>query len=392
MKKARIILAAILLSGAATGAMAETIPVKPGESIQAALNRAKSGDTVAVHRGTYHESVYAKVSGVKLVSVDGKGAAHIVSGGTPLFIQGGSGNEIRGFALTAGRGGNGLQIGGTISNFAEGYTIADNVIKNAGLDGIKVHQASGFAFTGNVVENAGTGNGGNLDGGIDFVAVKDSRVEGNTVLRTGGNTCLMLKAGTTRNTVKGNSFSGCKDAVHVGGISTDKFMAPGANGREAYENTITGNNLCGRESPVRLFDGERQRQDNVISNNSCSGATVGPTMAGYSPMDAEKIDRDIKTFRGNGLNDSAIQYALGLDGIIVPPEVLSGSKTVQEAIADGSMRQSTPSYSPPVLAPIPKPDSTPKGSSASNWQPNTVLPAIETMRRAIMTTTRPPNC
>lgn len=268
---------------AVSPAIAATIEVNPGQSIEAALKRAGHGDTVAVRAGTYHESISASVSGVKLVSVDGTGKAHIISSGTPLFLQGGSNNEIRGFALTAGRGGNGLQVGGTVSNFAKGYVVADNIIKNAGLDGIKVHQATGFEFSGNVIENAGTGGGGNHDGGIDFVAVKDSRVEGNTVLRTGGNTCLMLKGGTARNTIIGNSFSGCKDAVHIGGLTDNKFAAPGAGGREAYGNVITDNNLCGGNTSVYLFDGERRRQDNTVKGNACNGAGDGLDITGNDP-------------------------------------------------------------------------------------------------------------
>lgn len=264
-------------------AMAGTIEVKPGQSIQAALNRAKPGDTVAVRAGTYHESVSASVSGVKLVSVDGKGAAHIVSGGTPLFIRGGSNNEIRGFALTAGKGGNGIQVGGTVSKFAEGYVVADNIIKNAGEDGIKVHQAKNFEFTGNVIENAGTGGGSNHDGGIDLVAVQDSVVAGNTIVRTGGNSCLMLKGGTARNAISGNSFAGCKDAVHLGGLTDNQFMAPGAGGKEAYGNVITDNNLCGGASSIFMFDGEKRRQDNTIKGNSCNGAADGFDIIGNDP-------------------------------------------------------------------------------------------------------------
>lgn len=267
----------------AVPATAATIEVRPGQSIQAALNRAKPGDTVAVRAGTYRESVSASVSGVKLVSVDGKGAAHIVSGGTPLFIQGGTGNEIRGFALTAGKGGNGIQVGGTVSKFAEGYVVADNVIKNAGEDGIKVHQATGFEFSGNVIENAGTGGGSNHDGGIDFVAVKDSVVVGNTVLRTGGNSCLMLKGGTARNEISGNTFTGCKDAIHVGGLTDNQFMAPGAGGKEAYGNEIIGNNLCGGNTSIFMFDGEKRRQDNTIKGNSCNGAADGFDITGTDP-------------------------------------------------------------------------------------------------------------
>ncbi|MGF7212625.1 P-type conjugative transfer protein TrbJ [Skermanella aerolata] len=259
-----------------------TLAVYEGDSIQAALNKARPGDTVSVHRGTYRESVYARVSGVKLMSADGKGAAHIISNGTPLFFQGGANNEIRGFALTAGNGGNGLQVGGTVSDFARGYVIADNVVKNAGLDGLKVHQASGFVFTGNIIENAGTGDGGNFDGGIDFVAVTGSKLVGNSVVRTGGNSCLMLKGGSANNIVSGNTFSGCRDAIHVGGLTGAQWMAPGAGGKEAYGNNIRANTLCGTNSAVYLFAGEAQRQDNAIGGNTIQQGGCSSQVAGGS--------------------------------------------------------------------------------------------------------------
>ena len=76
------------------------------------------------------------------------------------------------------------------------------------------------------------------------------------------------RTGTARNTVTGNSFSGCKDAVHVGGLTTGGFEAPGWGGRQAYGNVITDNNLCAGNSSVYLFDGEKRRQDNTIKGNS----------------------------------------------------------------------------------------------------------------------------
>jgi hypothetical protein len=290
--------------------------------------------------------------------------------------------------------GNGLQIGGTVSDFAWGYVVSDNIITNAGLDGIKVHQATGFTFQGNVIQNVGIGNGGNHDGGIDFVAVTDSAVMGNAVVRTGGNSCLMLKGGTARNRISGNSFAGCKDAIHVGGLTDDQFMAPGAGGKEAYGNVIAGNKLCASGSGIRLFDGEQRRQDNEITGNSCAGVdvgTIGPTL---KPLDAEKIANDIALMRQRRLNDSAIRYSLGLQGIEVPNDVLRGEKTVQEAIADGSMNQSgTPtSWSPPPVPPAPKPGLSPKGSSQAGWQPSTAIPSIDAMRRAVQSNTKPPRC
>jgi hypothetical protein len=274
-------------------------------------------------------------------------------------------------------------------------------IRNAGEDGIKVHQAKRFTFTGNVIENAGTGNGGNFDGVIDFVAVTDSHVEGNAVVRTGGNSCLMMKGGTARNTVTGNSFAGCKDAIHVGGKTGDKWRASGSGGKEAYNNTITGNNLCGRETPIYMFEGERQRRDNTINGNSCSGRNVGPTLiatggydAGYAPLDGEKIARDIRTMLNSGTPPESIKYILGLDGIVAPDDVVNGSKTVQDAIADGSLKQEAPptTWTPPPMQAAPTPDLTPKGSSDPGWRSNINMPTLESMRRTIMDATKPPRC
>jgi len=288
MKRKHKFMAVLLATTAASCTEGATIEVRPGQSIEAAIKRARPGDTVAVRAGTYHESVYSHASGVKIISVDGKGAAHIVSAEkTALFIQGGSGNEIRGFRLTAGPRGNGLQVGGSIHNFASGYVVADNIIHDAGLDGIKVHQANDFTFTGNVIENAGTGNAGNFDGGIDFVAVTDSKLEGNTIIRTGGNSCLMLKGGTARNIITGNSFSGCKDAIHLGGFT---FADPKPGVKEAYDNTITGNYLCASGMIFRLFPGEKARGDNAISGNNTSGNCHAAS--GGGSVDTEDTDSD----------------------------------------------------------------------------------------------------
>jgi Right handed beta helix region len=60
---------AALLAIPAIG-FAATIPVFPGDSIQAAVNRAKPGDEIAVHQGTYPGSVEIRTSGLKLKSTE----------------------------------------------------------------------------------------------------------------------------------------------------------------------------------------------------------------------------------------------------------------------------------------------------------------------------------
>lgn len=283
--KRALVLAFSAGTALSTPAFAGTIEVSAGGSIQEALDRARPGDTVAVRRGTYHESVVFRGSGVKLVSVDGVGAAHITSSGTPLFVQGGRDKEVRGFRLSAGKLGNGLQLGGSVSAFASGYTIVNNIVDTAGEDGIKAHQLDGSFIGNNEIVNAGTSHNANKDGGLDLVAVRGTDLVGNKVHRTGGNSCLMLKGGSTDNDIKGNDFGGCKNAVHVGGLTDDQFMAPGSNGREAYDNSITGNRLTSSSCAIFLFDGEQRRQDNEISGNVVSQGGGCSTVGGGGSVD-----------------------------------------------------------------------------------------------------------
>jgi nitrous oxidase accessory protein NosD len=60
-------LAAIALTVLAAPAFAKTRNVWPGHSIQKAVNRAHPGDTVLVHRGTYHQTVVIRKNGIHLV-------------------------------------------------------------------------------------------------------------------------------------------------------------------------------------------------------------------------------------------------------------------------------------------------------------------------------------
>jgi hypothetical protein len=63
-------LAMVMLLIFAASAMATTRDVWPGQSIQAAINKAKPGDTVLVHRGAYHQAVMIAKNGINLVGRD----------------------------------------------------------------------------------------------------------------------------------------------------------------------------------------------------------------------------------------------------------------------------------------------------------------------------------
>jgi pectin methylesterase-like acyl-CoA thioesterase len=56
----------IAFSGLALGAVHE---VKDGQSIQAAVTKAKAGDTIKVFPGTYHETVFVDKDDISLIGV-----------------------------------------------------------------------------------------------------------------------------------------------------------------------------------------------------------------------------------------------------------------------------------------------------------------------------------
>jgi P-type conjugative transfer protein TrbJ len=296
-----------------------------------------------VREGTYKESIYFEGSNVKLISADGVGKAKIVSDGNGVYFHGGSGNEIKGFAIKAGSGGNGIQVGGNVKNFASNYVIEDNIIESAGEDGIKVHQAKGFTIQGNVIQKSGVKSGNsNRDGGIDFVAVQNSKLIGNEVLSSGGDTCLMVKGGSSKNSISGNKLTGCKDSIHVGGLTGDQFEAPGSNGNQAFDNVISGNELCGSTS-VTLFGNEKGQNDNSLSNNSCSGKATGPTMTGYSSVyeseEAKKFEQSILGTSAKGYDSPAIVEGFAMNGWGIAEStvnaIIAGTMTGQEALNAG---------------------------------------------------------
>src|SRR5258708_40210806 len=69
-----------LLIASAVPALAATINVAAGQSIQAAINAASTGDTVLVAPGTYYENIDFKGKAITVIS-SGGAAQTIIDGG-----------------------------------------------------------------------------------------------------------------------------------------------------------------------------------------------------------------------------------------------------------------------------------------------------------------------
>ncbi|MGW3111864.1 right-handed parallel beta-helix repeat-containing protein [Streptomyces sp. NPDC001091] len=111
--------------GAAPAAAAhQTLVVRPGESIQKAVDAAQAGDTVLVLAGTYHESVQI---GTPRLTLRGAGARTIVK---PAATK--TGKD----ANSCAENGNGICVLGTKTKDVEGVTVADLTVTGFARAGV----------------------------------------------------------------------------------------------------------------------------------------------------------------------------------------------------------------------------------------------------------------
>lgn len=159
--------AAIVASGLGAAApSADSRPVhwvKPGESIQKAVNQARPGDTVFVSPGTYHESVRVTVPDLKLrgagartVIVPGKssGDRSCVKAGSGICVTGTDKKPVRGVTISSltlrGFAKHGLWASGTDRLTVQGVTSEKN-----GQWGIAEERSVRSVFRHNTAANNG---------------------------------------------------------------------------------------------------------------------------------------------------------------------------------------------------------------------------------------------
>jgi len=267
---------------------------------------------------------------------------------------------------------------GTVANNRVSWSLADSIHITGGSHNIRV--------AGNSVDHS-------LDDSIAVVNYNDGTgdvvIEGNTVQdNRAGRGITAVGASNVQmrnNTISGNTGDGA--GVYIA-------SEPAYNTAPPRNILVEGNTIQNTGGPgkghgqIMLWSGKGPVSNVTIRNNQVrdskrpdlavvlSGSMNGITLEG-NQIDGEISKRNGASFNGsNSTNNSNMA-----NGVPVPAPAGGGT---------GGGGDGTPT--PPPLPPSPTPDLTPRGSSAPGWTPNTVLPAIEAMRRTITTTTRPPNC
>lgn len=309
----RLVLAlALLLWPASAGA--ETITVSPDANdtikpLQAAVSRAKAGDTIIVNDGTYRgtlslSGVYGSANApITIQSKNPLGATIIgPANGHTVSAWGVSNVTLQGFTLQGTYKGdadlNVVHIGGPFTRPATGVAIVGNRITGTANDGVKFMEgAKGNMILGNLFD--GTWK----EEAMDNVSVQDMVIANNTVKGRAGNSGLTYKAGSHSFEITGNLFDIDADVqISNGGYGDsrdtrwDRMSPQFKGGDEARDSTVTGNVINGNVRLVSatgitiegndlngtvsngrnvFWSGAIASHDNTVRNNTVTVADAG---------------------------------------------------------------------------------------------------------------------
>ncbi|WEH43145.1 right-handed parallel beta-helix repeat-containing protein [Streptomyces sp. AM 2-1-1] len=215
--------------------------VHPGESIQKAVDAARSGDTVVVLPGTYRESVLITTPGLTLRGTGERTVIAPAAAGTAAptgTAQGPAAADGPRAANACAAGGNGICVVGTA-----GHTVDD----------VRIRALTVSGFTKNGVWASWT------DGlSVRRVTARDNGTWGIAQERS-------TRADLRRNTATGNGDAG----IFVANAVSEEGGATDTGGTMIADNTVSGNRIGVTVRRVRNL----RVDDNTVTGN-CSGIFV----------------------------------------------------------------------------------------------------------------------
>ncbi|WP_330461238.1 right-handed parallel beta-helix repeat-containing protein [Streptomyces sp. NBC_00820] len=325
-----------VLLGAGSGAFpasaaSRTLTVHPGESIQKAVDAARSGDTVLVQAGTYHESVTVKTSGLTLRGV---GPRTVI---VPPEKKAAPGSRA---AVGCVEGGKGICVVGLRDKPVEDVTVSD--LKLTGFSGVGLWSLATDRLTVQRVSAEKNGKWG--------ISQEHSTrgVFRNNVARDNGDAGLYLANTTMSETgatdsrglvVEGNDLEGNRNGLtvlrlrnltvqrnHLVGNCTGMIVIgdenkPRAGALTVRENHVLRNNkYCAKTARLPFVQGAGivlsgaesvSLTHNVIAGNSGASTFSGGVVLFKSMVGAgnEKNRVDANWFAGNAPADLVNQNA-----------------------------------------------------------------------------------
>ncbi len=242
-----------------------TVRVRPGATLQAAIDSARPGDTIEVEPGTYRESV--------LVDIDGITLRGLVKNGQRAVLEG---DDERTDAVIAS---------------GHRFTIEGFAVRNYTSNGITVHGATGVVFRDLQVEKTGLY-------GVYPVECKDVLVE--RVLVTGARDAAIYVGQSRDIVVRDNEV---RD--NVTGIEIENSVNALVEGNHAHDNTGGILVFLLPNNPSKVGSDTRVLRNRVVGNNHANFGDPGsivsqvPAGTGIFIMAADRTEVAENEIQGN---------------------------------------------------------------------------------------------
>ena len=296
-----------------------TITVSAGQSIQAGINLAVSGDLVRVMPGHYHETLSVDVSGITIQGIEIDGKKPVLDGKQVLadgLVGSGSNLEIRNFNVVNYTA-NGLMINGALN-----VTFADIYCENTGLYGIYPVECVGVKVE--KCEVTRVRDAGIYVGQSKDIVVKDCIVYGNvTGIEIENSVGAVVENNEAYDNAGGilvfllpnNPSKVSRNCKVIGNRVHDNNHENFADPNSAVSGVPSGTGIL-----IMAADEVEVTQNEIQNNNSYGVAIVGLDIDSKEPTsyDVNPVPQSCwvheNTMKNNGLDPDPSVLKLGLPG------------------------------------------------------------------------------